>query len=370
MKVASLGFICLLSSMWSPVYAQLGQSGTLKIDALFAEFNHPDAPGASVLIIRSGKTLYQRSYGLANLEERTPSASKTNYRLASLTKQFTAMAIMMLVERGQLAYADRLTALIPEFPAYGKEITVRHLLTHTSGLIAYEDVLPADTTGPVKDRDVLRLLERQDHTYFPPGSMFRYSNSGYALLALIVEARAKISFAQFLKRNIFRPLHMDGTVAFERGVSSVDRRAYGYSRSGDHFARTDQSLTSSVLGDGGVYSSVADLYKWDQALYTAKLVRAETLKQAFAPAVQTDEQDVSYGFGWFVGSERGRKLLWHYGETIGFNTAILRLPEERLTVIVLVNRSEAHPIELARQIMEMYIKPGQRAAHLTEISPS
>jgi len=356
MKASSLVFTFLLSSMLSPANAQLRLTQTSKIDTLFAEFNRPDVPGASVMVIKGGKVLYKRSYGLANLEEKTPSANNTNYRLASLTKQFTAMAIMMLVERGKLSYEDSLTALFPEFPTYGREITVRHLLTHTSGLIDYEDVLPPDTTIPVKDRDVLQLLERQDHTYFSPGSKFRYSNSGYALLALIVEARSKISFAQFLKRNVFEPLHMNATVAFEQGVSIIDRRAYGYSRRGGHFERTDQSLTSSVLGDGGVYSSVEDLYKWDQALYTNKLVSAATLKQAFAPAVRTDDKNVSYGFGWFVGSERGQKLLWHYGETIGFNTAILRLPEEQLTVIVLVNRSEAHPTEMSRMIIGICIK--------------
>lgn len=357
MKASALIFIILLSSMSISVSAQLHDSQRSKIDAMFATFDHPDVPGASVMVIKSGKVLYQKSYGLANLEEKTPCSVSTNYRLASLTKQFTAMATLILIERGKLSFADRLTDLFPNFPHYGRGITVRHLLTHTSGLIDYENLISPQATVPLKDRDVLRLLEQQSHTYFAPGSRFRYSNSGYALLALIVESRSQTSFAQFLKKSIFEPLQMDGTVAYERGISTVERRAYGYSWKEDHFERTDQSLTSSVLGDGGIYSSIEDLYKWDQGLYTNKLVSVRMLKQAFTGQVMTDENGASYGFGWFVGSVRGRKLLWHYGETIGFNTAILRLPEEQLTVIVLINRSEARPTEIAQHIVEIFLEP-------------
>lgn len=331
------------------------QDKAAKIDALFREYDRPDAPGAGVMVIKRGRVLYKKAYGLANLEDRIPSATVTNYRLASLTKQFTAMAIMILAERKKLSYHDRLTDFFPDFPSYGQQITVRHLLNHTSGLIAYEDLIPAGTTEPLKDRDVLKLLKQQDHTYFPPGSKFRYSNSGYALLALIVEAASGTSFAEFLKRNIFDPLQMTGTVAYEKGISTVPNRAYGYSQRGNSFERTDQSLTSSVLGDGGIYSSVEDLYKWDQALDATRLVSPMTLKEAFTPGIVTDDESTGYGFGWFIGKYGDRKTVWHYGETIGFSTAIERIPEQRLTVIVLVNRSNSRPTEIARRIIDMYL---------------
>lgn len=359
MNIPGRTLALLLLSILPVMDVMAVQDQAPKIDALFREYDRPGAPGASVMVIKGGRVLYKKAYGLANLEERIPTATNTNYRLASLTKQFTAMAIMILAERKKLSYGDRLTDFFPDFPSYGQRITLRHLLNHTSGLIAYEDLIPAGTTLPLKDRDVLKLLKRQDHTYFPPGSKFRYSNSGYALLALIVEAASGTSFAEFLKRNIFDPLQMTGTVAYEKGISTVPNRAYGYSRRGNSFERTDQSLTSSVLGDGGIYSSVEDLYKWDQALDAARLVSTVTLKEAFTPGIVTDDENIGYGFGWFIGKYGGRKTVWHYGETIGFSTAIERIPEQRLTIIVLVNRSNSRPTEIARRIMDMYLDRGK-----------
>ncbi|HZQ47860.1 MAG TPA: serine hydrolase domain-containing protein, partial [Verrucomicrobiae bacterium] len=258
------------------------------IDTLFHDCNRPDVPGASVMVIKDGKVLLAKSYGLADLENKVPSAPDVNYRLASVTKQFTAMAIMMLADAGKMSFDDSITRFFPEFPAYGKPITVRHLLNHTSGLIDYEDIIPPGTTLPVLDINALRLLQQQDHTYFPPGNQFRYSNTGYAFLALIVEKVSGQTFAAFLRDKIFMPLHMDQTLAYESGISTVSNRAYGYTaqKNGDYI-RTDQSVTSSVLGDGGIYSSINDLYKWDQALYTTKLVSKKTLAAAFTPGKST-----------------------------------------------------------------------------------
>ena len=334
----------------------LGAQSPAEIDRLFGEYDHPDVPGASVIAIRDGKVLYRHAYGLADVEAHTAATTATNYRLASVTKQFTAMAVLMLMDRGQLSLDDRLTKFFPDFPAYGKAITVREMLTHTSGLLAYEELLPAGRTTQLKDRDVLDLLRQQDHTYFPPGSQYRYSNTEYAHLALIVEKVSGMSFAAFLKKNIFEPLGMGGTVAFEDGVSTVANRAYGYSQKGSGFERTDQSLTSAVLGDGGVYSSVDDLYRWDQALYTSKLVRAATLEQAFTPAVLTDGKATQYGFGWETSEFHGMKSVSHSGGTIGFRTFLLRIPERKFTTIVLANRSEAKPGEIAEHIAELYMR--------------
>ncbi|HVG29081.1 MAG TPA: serine hydrolase domain-containing protein [Pyrinomonadaceae bacterium] len=333
-----------------------------QVDAIFREYAQPGAPGASVMVIRDGKVLFKKAYGLANLEDKTPCAADTNYRLASVTKQFTAAAVMLLAERGKLSYDSTLTDFFPGFPAYGKQITVRRLLNHTSGLIDYEDLIPKEAVTPLKDAQVLELLKREKGTYFPPGSKFQYSNSGYALLALIVEAASGTSFASFLGQNIFKPLGMRDTVAFENGVSSVKRRAYGYWKradGADGFVRKDQSLTSSVLGDGGVYSSVEDLYRWDQALYTDRLLRRASLAEAFRPGVKINDEGEGYGFGWFVATYRGAGTVWHYGSTTGFRTAIERFPAERFTVIVLVNRNEADAHRLARRLVDLYLFDGQ-----------
>jgi CubicO group peptidase (beta-lactamase class C family) len=325
------------------------------IDALFKDYNQPGVPGASVIVIREGKVLYKRAYGMADLEARTAATTKTNYRLASVTKQFTAMSILMLAERGRLLIDNKITRFFPDYPAYGKDITIRELLTHTSGLRAYEDLIPAGRTTQLKDRDVLDLLKQQTSTYFVPGMEWRYSNTGYAHLALIVEKASGMSFAAFLKKSIFGPLKMNDTLAFEEGISTVRNRAYGYSRKGDAFERTDQSQTSAVLGDGGVYSSVEDLFLWDQALYTTRLVSEDMLRQAWMPSVLASGKQTTYGFGWELGELHGMKTVRHGGSTIGFRTHILRIPDKKFTVIVLANRSESKPEEIANAIAALYL---------------
>jgi CubicO group peptidase (beta-lactamase class C family) len=236
------------------------------------------------------------------------------------------------------------------------------MLQHTSGLIAYEDVMPETTTVQVLDRDVLAMMKAQDSTYFPPGTQFRYSNTAYALLSQIVECVSGMPFARFLKENIFDPLGMDATLAHEEGISTVIHRAYGYSKRDSTkvpgFARTDQSSTSAVLGDGGIYSSVEDLLKWDQALYTDELVSRETLNEAFTPNVLPDGKNSGYGFGWYIDEYRGLRRIHHEGSTVGFRTEILRFPGPRVSVIILVNRSEADPEALALRIADIVLFGG------------
>lgn len=329
------------------------------IDNLFSAFDAPGAPGASVMVVQDGQPLLAWGYGLANLEPKLPCGTNTNFRLASVTKQFTAMAILILRDRKLLALDERLPDFFPEFPACGSNITVRHLLTHTSGLIDYEDVIPKGTEIPVLDRDVLRLLMQQHKTYFPPGSRFRYSNTAYALLALMVELRSGNTFARFLRENIFQPLGMAQTLAYESGLSAVPHRAYGYSHDHQGWKLTDQSLTSSVLGDGGIYSSVADLCRWDAALYTDTLVSSNTLAEAFTPGPSADHPRTGYGLGWFVGEYRGLREIWHSGNSLGFTTRIARFPERRFTVIILTNRNEAQIAEYPHRIADWCLFAGQ-----------
>ncbi len=340
-----------------------GRNVNPAIDHLFADFSLPGVPGASAMLIEDGKILLAANYGLANLETGAACSTDTDYRLASVTKQFTAMSIMILAERGKLSLDDHLAKFFPGYPAHGKDITVRHLLTHTSGLLDYEDLIPPGTTVQVKDKDVLQLLRQQDKTMFPPGTAFHYSNTGYAFLALVVEAASGKTFAEFLRENIFQPLGMAHTVAYEAGISTVPHRALGYTAgvSGENrrraFKLTDQSVTSAVLGDGGIYSSTTDLFKWDQALYTEQLVRREMLKLAFtASSSSSDASGSGYGFGWYVGSHRGIPSVWHYGGTCGFSTRIERYPQKKLTLIILANRRDAPLSDISRAITDLYWK--------------
>jgi CubicO group peptidase (beta-lactamase class C family) len=326
------------------------------VDALFTAYDSPESPGASVVVIHEGRAVLTRAYGLAELEARTPATVDTHYRLASLTKQFTAMAIMLLVEEGKLRYDDRVVDVLPGFPEYLREVRVRHLLQHTSGIWDYEAFVPATQSVQVKDADVLALLSRADRTYFPPGSAVRYSNSGYAVLALLVERVGGMSFARFLRERVFAPSGLRSTVAHEEGLSTVPRRAYGYVAEPNGFRPRDQSPTSAVLGDGGVYSSVVELAAWDAALDAHVLVSEATQRLAWTPATLPDGTSARYGFGWFVDEDGGRPRLSHHGETSGFTNAIVKYPEQRLTVIVLTNRAGGEPWRLAQQLADLWLE--------------
>ena len=301
-------------------------------------------------MVQDGVDVVRRGYGLANLEEGVEAGPSTHYRLASVTKQFTAASILLLAEDGKLGLDDPLRSWLPALPEATRGITLRQVLTHSSGLVDYEDVMPDMAEGEqLRDADVLRILASQDRLYFAPGTSWRYSNSGYALLALVVERASGRSFPDFLRERIFEPLGME-SVAYVRGGPEPANRAYGYSEVDGRWVRTDQSSTSAVLGDGGIYASIDDLAKWDAALYGDRLLSAASRRLAFAPAVASDDPDVAYGYGWRVTGD----ALWHSGETIGFRNVIVRWPERRLTVVLLSNRNDPEPYDTALAIGALF----------------
>ena len=326
-------------------------------------------PGAAVLVVNEGGVLFRRGYGVADLHSFRKIDADTNFRMASCTKQFTAMAIMLLVHDGNLHYEDRLTDIFPEFPEYGRAITIRNLLNHTSGLQDYEDLMPSlDPALPVEqtqihDAGVLDLLKRQRSTKFIPGSKWAYSNSGYVLLGLIVQIASGKAFPDFLHYRIFAPLKMSNSVAYVRGKNHVPNRALGHSLEGKSWKHTDQSPTSATLGDGGVYSSLQDLAKWDQALRRNTLLSQKEMQPALTPVKVPDGQvtgpdgsPAAYGFGWFLDPYRHHQRMWHYGETIGFRTTIQRFVADNLTIIFLSNRADLNPSTLALQVADLCLK--------------
>jgi CubicO group peptidase (beta-lactamase class C family) len=321
----------------------------------------------AVIVLKNGRTEFKKGYGLANLETLSRNEPVTDFRLASVTKEFTAMSIMLLVHDGKLHYEDRLTSILPEFPAYGAAITVRELLTHTSGLKDYQDLYQAKFPGvsdekipQITDREVLDLLEKQTATDFGPGTKWSYSNSGYAVLAMVVEKVSQKPFGQFLRDRIFAPLDMQHTLAYQKGKNEVPNRAFGYKKDGSKWVKADQSSTSAALGDGGIYSNVEDLAKWDRALREHTLLSADEMKPALVPvgapgkAGEYGGGPVEYGFGWFLSSYQGRRRMWHDGETTGFRNTIQRFVDEDLTIIVLSNREDLNPESLALKVADRY----------------
>ena len=350
-------------------------------DSVFAGLVKPDEPGFAVLMRYGGRNAYTRAEGVSDLRSKAKIDSRTNFRLASFTKQFTAMAIMLLVHDRKLRYDQTLAELFPGFPAYGKSITVRNLLNHTSGLPDYEDLMDAieKVKGPlwtpqkqIQDNEVWELLKKETNGKFAPGTSWSYSNSGYVVLGIIVAKASGKSYREFLQQRIFAPLKMNRTVVYQKGKNEVSNRAFGHSKESGSLKEMDQSSTSATLGDGGIYSNLEDLAKWDDALRNHTLLSEKELQPALTPVKLNDGSEprwplepnddnlhpgkpVSYGFGWFLDPYQGHRRMWHTGSTMGFRTVIERFTEgDGLTVIILCNRTDLDPEKLASQIASYY----------------
>ena len=331
------------------------------IDSILSNYDGNGTPGASLMVIKNGKPVYTKSYGYADLENKTLVEPASNFRLASVTKQFTATGILQLINKEKLSLANTLTQVFPGFPAYGKNITIRHLLNHTSGLPDYENYVEDTAFNPqIKDQGVLDILMKTDTPYFEPGTKYQYSNSAYALLALIIEKYSGLSFAAYLKQNIFDPLDMNSTVAYEKGISNVKNRAYGYSRQNDVWILKDQSSTSAVLGDGGIYSNVEDLFKWNQSLYSGKILPLHLIQQASSYNTLNNGDTVHYGFGWHLKrNAANEQVVYHTGSTTSFRNIFYRIPEKKFSVILLTNRNrpqEEDMVGLAEKIIAAFEK--------------
>ena len=362
--------------------AQSPESPTDKrVDRVFSRVTSPDAPGLEVLVRKNGSTVFERGYGVRELRTKAKIDASTNFRLASFTKQFTAMAVLLLVHDGKLRYDETLTEIFPDFPGYGKSITIRNLLNHTSGLPDYEDLMDAAERSKgtiwtpekqIQDAEVLELLKKVKGGKFVPGTSWSYSNSGYVVLGLIVAKVSGKTYGEFLHARIFAPLEMNHTIVFQKGKNEVVNRAFGHSGENGAFKETDQSPTSATLGDGGIYSNLEDLRKWDDALRNHTLLNEKEFQPALTPVKLADGSEphwpkqpnddnlhpgkpVSYGFGWFLDPYRGRQRMWHAGTTMGFRTVIECFTEgQGLTVIILSNRTDLDPEKLALQLVDLY----------------
>lgn len=316
--------------------SQLGS----QVDSIFNILHKRRGFNGTVLVTKYDQVVYKGAFGYGDFICKEPLTPNTVFQLASVSKQFTAMAIMMLQEQGKLSYEDTVQQFIPDFPYNG--ITVRHLLNHRSGLPNYtyfSDQLWPSRKVPLTNDDVLSLMtEHKPAMYFKPGKRFNYSNTGYAVLASIVEKVAEVPFATYLQEQIFDPLKMTRTYTFDPHLFiQKEKVATGYisgrrRRSPDHL--------DTVLGDKGVFSTVEDLYKWDQALYTQSLVKRETLEEAFAGPGKIDKKSEDYGFGFRLRQvENGDTVIYHGGLWHGFNTYMLRNPKDHSAIIVLSNHT-------------------------------
>jgi CubicO group peptidase (beta-lactamase class C family) len=375
-----LALLLLAAASHTP--AQTSESHTEKqIDTLSSGVTSPGLPGLAVLVRQNGQTIFEHGYGVRDLRTKSRIDGRTNFRLASFTKQFTAMAIMLLVHDGKLRYDETLTEIFPDFPAYGKSITIRNLLNHVSGLPDYEDLMDRTekTSGPIwspekqiQDAEVLELLKKEKAGKFAPGTSWSYSNSGYVVLGLIVAKASGKTYGEFLRERIFVPLKMNHTIVYQKEKNEVSNRAFGHSKENDALKETDQSSTSATLGDGGIYSNLEDLAKWDDALRNHTLLSETKMQPALTPVKLNDGSEphwptepngdnlhpgkpVSYGFGWFLDPYEGHPRMWHTGSTMGFRTVIERFVANSLTIIILSNRTDLDPEKLSLQVADLFL---------------
>ncbi len=358
--------VALLFSAGLSLKAQVVENDTAlanKVDDyLKSELSSKRIPGMSVCVVRDGKVIFAKGYGFANIELSATATQETIYEVASLTKPFTATAIMMLVEEGRISLEDPLSKYFPGAPETWGKITIRHLLSHTSGLSDFFSI-PAlrSESGFAWDREykpeeLLRVLF-QASLQTQPGEKWSYSNLGYYLLGFIIEKVAGDTYEQFLRRRIFQPLQMPATRRMSR-KDVIQNRATGYTW--DHNVLRNAAPTSVTwaYSEGGLVSSVSDLAKADAGLFTPKLLNKTTLEQMWSPTRLNDGTIARYGFGWNIASDPGRRQIYHSGNKPGFFSIIRHYVDDHLTVVLLANADSGLDVgAISFHVAAFYLSP-------------
>lgn len=320
-----------------PVAASVDPALAARIDAVIAPYYKAGDPGATVIVVKDGKTLLRKAYGMADVARKVPMRAEASLRLGSITKQFTSTAILMLAEEGKLAISDPITKFLPDYPTHGKVITIEHLLTHTSGIVSYTNK-PDFRANSSRDMSVSQMIDsfKNDPLEFEPGSRFAYSNSGYFLLGAIIEKVSGQSYAKFVEQRIFVPLGMTQT-AYEGMERTPTMRAAGHSQTETGFRPSPALSMSQPYAAGSLVSTVDDLARWDAAVAAGKLLKPASWTLAMSPYKLTDGKLTGYGYGWFAGTLRGSPMVFHGGGINGFSSYALRLPDQKLYLALLTN---------------------------------
>ena len=354
----TVALLLLMGAAATPAAVPKPAGPTAAIDALLKGSYPADRPGAAVIVTKDGETLFERAYGMADLELGVPLRPDMVFRLGSITKQFTAAAILMLAEEGKLSLQDPIEKHLPGYPTQGHTITIEHLLTHTSGIQSYTDMPGWMTSRILSPMTVQELVDgfKREPMQFAPGERYAYNNSAYVLLGAIVEKASGSTYEAFVTERIFQPLGMTASY-YGSTERIIPRRAPGYTREGDQPKNARYLSMTQPFAAGSLLSTVADLARWDAALYTEKLLKRASLEKAWTPFVLKNGKATGYGYGWAVSKLRGRRSINHGGGIFGFSTFALRLPEERVYVAVLCNsdRPAADPGYVAKKIAALVV---------------
>jgi CubicO group peptidase (beta-lactamase class C family) len=342
-----------------------------KVNRIFNQWDKPDTPGCALAIIKDGKILYKRGYGMANLELNIPISPQTVFYIGSVSKQFVAMCVAMLEKQGKLSLDHDIRKYVPELPDFGSSITIRHLIHHTSGLRDYLTLLDIAGIdfGFFHQQDVLELISCQKELNFEPGEEYLYSNSGYFLLGLIVKRVSGKNLREFTKKNIFKPLGMRNSHFHDDYRMIIKNRASGYFPSKEEKYKNYIS-TYDCIGAGGLYTSVEDLFLWDQNFYHCKVGGKDIIHQMHTRGKLNSGEKLDYAYALVISSYKGLKTVQHGGALGGYRSAIIRFPEQNFSVICLSNLSSLNPTGIARQVADIYLadrfKEGKTAAEPEE----
>jgi CubicO group peptidase (beta-lactamase class C family) len=328
-----------------------------RTDSLLSSLYRPGLPGAVIGIVKNGTVVFKRGYGIADMTTKAPITSSTNFNICSMTKQFTAYAILTLEREGRLSLNDPLIRFFPGFvPRIAGMVTVRHLLTHSSGIVEHYDHVDRSRYTAFWDKDVLTALRDVDTLNFAPGSRYRYSNAAFCLLSLIIEQVSGDTYPEYLRKHVLTPVGMLRSKVIQPGFT-IDERAYGYDCDNDTIRLADakESLFFSTMGDGGLYTSMDDYLRWIAAIYDGTVLDPALTGNARSPQFPIDTaRGLSYGFGWFVGGSGPAQVIYHTGSNGGFRTIVFTKPSEKYALIIFSNRTGIDLEDLSREINRIY----------------
>lgn len=338
-------FLVIIFNLSALCYSEGQVLNTVQIDSIFRDWNRSDEPGGAVGIIRNGKLLYSKGFGMADLEHGVTNTPNTVFYLASVSKQFTAFCILLLEEQGKLSLDDTIQKYLPDFPVYDRPIAISHLIHHTSGLRDYSTLIDLQGRSYLEDiseREVYELIKRQKSLNFSPGDEYMYSNSGYFLLAKIVEMVSHQTLREFAAENIFKPLGMSSTTFLDDNRMLIKNRAFSYEKNkgGESFNNIIRRF--DLVGSGGVYSTIEDLARWDHNFDDNTLGKGgqSIITRMFEEDTLTNGTPSGYAVGLEKKTYRDAKRVSHSGSNAGYRTFFIRFPEHRLTVVLLSNRRD------------------------------
>lgn len=341
-----------------------------KIDSIVQRYYKYFGFQGNVLVADKGAVIYDRSFGYADFNTKEPLTNESAFQLASVSKQFTAMGIMMLKQEGKLDFDDDVRKYIPKWPYEG--MTIRHLLNHTSGLQNYMWLLEhkwKKDRAPYNHEVIAMMIKHELPLNFTPGKYFSYANTGYVVLAYIIERASGQFYGEYLKEHIFDPLGMKHTFAYSSVITRFNKeKLTGYRKRWRGYRTIPETVHDGCLGDKGIYSTAEDLFLWDQALYTEQLVSKEILKEAFTKAELRNKRKVNYGFGFRIKEDNGDKIIYHHGLWNGFRTSIIRNIDDTTTIIVLNHTNSSAKQPLVRKLEKLMNKePEQQGVLLAAV---